>query len=198
MTPCITTQICALVTLLWGITAAGAATLDPGELRRLRAGEVLINVQPDPEGATGLVEAVIDIAAPPPAVWAIMLDCERAKRIIPSLKTCRVLSQTADARSDVREHIVQWFWPLPPVRSVFRAQYTPFQQIAFELVEGDLAFLKGSWTLEPLRQGEATRLSYRARISPGWPIPGPVMRSAIEADVPKTLVAVRREATRHE
>ena len=185
-------------TLLWSVAAATGASLDNDQVRRLRAGEVLISVTPDPEGATGLVEATVDIAAPPSAVWDVMLDCERSKRMIPSLKTCRVMSQTADARWDVREHVVQWIWPLPPVRSVFRSEYTPFRQIAFELVEGDLAFLKGAWTLEALRDGAATRLSYRARISPGWPVPGPLVRSAIEADVPKTLIALRREATGRE
>ncbi len=186
---------CIVLTVLLGAAAADAVALDRDQVRRLHAGEVLISVTPDPEGATGLVAATIDIAAPPSAVWAIMLDCERSKRMIASLTSCRVMSQTQDSRSDVREHVVQWIWPLPPVRSVFKSQYTPHQTIAFERVEGDLAYLKGSWTLEPLREGAATRLSYSARISPGWPIPGPLVRSAIEADVPKTLMALRREAT---
>ncbi len=186
------------VTVSGGVAAIAGAALDDAQISRLRAGEVLISVAPDPEGATGLVAATIDIAAPPSAVWAVMIDCERSKRMIPSLTSCRVMSQTPDARSDVREHVVQWIWPLPPVRSVFKSQYTPYQTIAFERVEGDLAYLKGSWTLEPLREGVATRLSYSARISPGWPVPGPLVRAAIEADVPKTLMALRRETTGRE
>ena len=184
-----------LTALSWVALAAAEPAFDGQQLRRLKAGEVLISVSPDPEGATGLIEATIDIEAAPSIVWAIMLDCERGKRMAPSLKSSRVLSATPDGRSDVREHIIQWIWPLPPMRSVFRSDYIPFQQIAFQLVEGDLAFLKGSWTLEPLLQGTATRLLYRVRISPGWPIPGPLVRSAIEADVPRTLLALRREAT---
>ena len=187
-----------LTALSWVALAAAEPAFDREQLRRLKAGEVLISVLPDPEGATGLIEATIDIGAAPSTVWAIMLDCESSKRVIPSLKSCRVLSATPDGRSDVREHVVQWIWPLPEVRSVFRSEYIPFQRIAFQLVEGDLAYLKGSWTLEPLRQGAATRLSYRVRISPGWPVPGPLVRSAIEADVPKTLIALRREATGHD
>ena len=184
-----------LAAVSWVAPAAAGAAFDGQQLRRLEAGEVLISVSPDPDGATGLIEAAIDIGAAPSTVWAIMLDCAHSKRISPLLKSCRVLSATPDGRSDVREHIIQWIWPLPPMRSVFRSDYIPFQQIAFQLVEGDLAFLKGSWTLEPLLQGTATRLLYRVRISPGWPIPGPLVRSAIEADVPRTLLALRREAT---
>lgn len=180
------------------VAPATAVPLDKDAVQRLTAGEVLIAVKPDPGGATGLVEATIDIAAPPAALWAIMLDCARSTKMVPSLKTCRVLSQTPDARSDTREHIVQWIWPLPTVRSVFQSDYTPFSKIAFRRVEGDLAFLQGSWTLEPIKQGTATRLHYRARISPGWPVPGPLVRSAIESDVPKSLIALRREATGRE
>ena len=184
-----------LAAVLWVAPAAAGPTFDGEQLRRLKGGEVLISVLPDPDGATGLIEATIDIKAAPSAVWAVMLDCARSQRISPSLISCRVLSATPDGRSDVREHVVQWVWPLPPVRSVFRSDYIPFQRIAFQLVEGDLAYLQGSWTLEPLMQGTATRLSYRARITPGWPVPGPLVRSAIEADVPKTLLALRREVT---
>ena len=187
-----------LAALPWVALAAADPALDGQQLRRLVTGEVLISVLPDPQGATGLIEAIIDIEAAPSAVWAVMLDCAHAMRMAPSLKSCRVLSGTPDGRSDVREHVVQWIWPLPAVRSVFQSDYIPYQRIAFQLVEGDLAYLKGSWTLEPLLQGKATRLSYRARITPGWPVPGALVRSAIEADVPKTLLALRREVTGRE
>jgi hypothetical protein len=190
----------AVVGCVLSISSACAAEhiFDPEQLRRLKAGEVLIDVRADPQGATGLISATIDVLAPPKTVWAIMLDCERSKLITPALKICRVTQQSSDGLSDVREHVVQWIWPLPAVRSVFASQYRPFEQIAFQRIEGDLEFLEGTWQLEPLRQGTATRLTYTARITPGWPVPGALVRSALEADIPKTLAALRREATGRE
>jgi uncharacterized protein YndB with AHSA1/START domain len=195
------TGLMVVVTLgLAGFAAPARAdfALDQAGLGRLRAGEVLIDVRADPQGATGLIQAVVDIPAPPQRVWQVMVDCERSKRTIPSLKTCRVTERAADGLFDVREHVVQWIWPLPSVRSVFRSDYQPFQRIAFRKIEGDLELLEGEWRLEPLSGGTATRLSYRARITPGWPVPGELVRSAIEADVPNTLAALRREAVGRE
>jgi carbon monoxide dehydrogenase subunit G len=174
--------------------AQAQLALDAAAISQLKAGEVVIDVRPDPQGATGLIRAVIDIPAAPQRVWQVMTDCERSKRTIPSLKTCRVMEQAADGAFDVREHVVQWIWPLPSVRSVFRSDYQPFQRIAFRKIEGDLELLEGDWQLVALSGGAATRLTYRARITPGWPVPGAMVRSAIEADVPKTLAALRREA----
>lgn len=185
---------------LFGLATSAQAqlALDAGALRQLKAGDVVIDVRPDPQGATGLIQAVIDIPASPRRVWGAMLDCESSKRTIPSLKTCLVKEVAADGRFDVREHIVQWIWPLPAVRSVFRSEYQPFQRIAFRKIEGDLELLEGEWRLEPLSGGAATRLSYRARITPGWPVPDAMVRAAIEADVPKTLAGLRREAVGRE
>jgi uncharacterized protein YndB with AHSA1/START domain len=188
----------ALAVASFASPALAELLLDGTALRQLKLGEVIIDVRPDPQGATGLIQAVIDIPAPPQRVWQVMVDCERSKRTIPSLKTCRVMERAADGLFDVREHVVQWIWPLPAVRSVFRSDYQPFQRIAFRKIEGDLELLEGEWRLEPLSGGAATRLSYRARITPGWPLPGAMVRSAIEADVPKTLAALRREAVGRE
>jgi hypothetical protein len=144
--------------------AAAGQTFDAEQLGRLRAGEVLVDVHADPQGATGLITATIDIQAPPQVLWAVMLDCERSKRITPALKVCRVTEQSSDGLSDVREHVVQWVWPLPAVRSVFASQYRPFEQIRFQRIEGDLEFLEGTWQLVSIREGRATRLTYTARI----------------------------------
>ena len=196
----VTLRVMLVVYLIgnWATFASADVPLDAAQLRRLKAGEVVIDVRPDPQGATGLITATIDIATPPRELWAIMLDCARSQRVTSNLKSCRVLEQSADGLSDVREHVVQWIWPLPSVRSVFASQYRPFEQINFQRVEGDLKFLEGTWRLEPLLQGRATRLSYVARITPGWPVPAALVRSAIEADMPRTLTALRREATGRE
>ena len=179
-------------------SAKAEQTLDGATLSRLKAGEAIVDVRPDPDGATGLISAIIDIAAPPARVWAVMLDCEHSMRAVAALKSCRIIEQGADGRYDIREHVVQWLWPLPEVRSVFRSDYQPVERIRFQRIGGDLALLEGEWRLAPMRGGQATRLFYRARITPGWPVPDSMARAAIESDVPNTLKALRTEATGHE
>lgn len=178
--------------------AVAQSSFDSAQLRLLDQGDVIVNVRPDPRGASGLVDAAIEIAVPPSHLWAVMLDCASSKRFIPSLKDCRVLSAAADGNWDVREHVVQWIWPLPQVRSVFRSSYRPFEKISFERIDGDLKFLEGMWRLEPVRGGSRTRLTYQARVTPGWPVPNTLVRLAIETDIPNTLKALRKEATGRE
>lgn len=178
-----------------GVRSASAGSdLDERQLRRLEQEEILVEIEPDPDGAAGQVHAVIDIAVTPRRLWNVMTDCSAALRFLADLKSCRVLNTAADGRSDVREHIVQWMWPLPAVRSVFESQYTPHRQIAFRRVAGDLGALEGRWRLEAIEQGRKTRLTYEARVAPGWPVPGPLVRMAIEAGIPRTLAALRRAA----
>jgi ribosome-associated toxin RatA of RatAB toxin-antitoxin module len=199
MLPIVAIRAVLVNLVVWTVPAhAAGQSFDPEQLRRLKAGEVLVDVRADPQGATGLITATIDIQAPPRMLWGIMLDCERSKRITPALKVCRVTETSSDGLSDVREHVVQWVWPLPAVRSVFASQYRPYEQIRFQRIDGDLEFLEGTWQLEPTRQGAATRLTYTARITPGWPVPGALVRGAMESDIPKTLTALRREATGRE
>lgn len=173
--------VCALVVVLSAGSAAGGDGAS-------------VSVEADPQGATGLIKASITIPAPPRRVWEVMLDCNRSLHIVKHLKQCRILERSADERFDVREHVVQWIWPFPEVRSVFRSHYEPYRHITFNRVAGELVFLEGEWTLDSIDGGAATHLAYRARVTPGWPLPGPLVRSAIDGDLRNTLAALSREA----
>lgn len=162
--------------------------------RRLAAGDIVIEVTALAEGTGGRVTAIIDIPASQRRLWDVMLDCRRSLRIVESMKSCKVTSADPGGSWDVREHVVQWLWPLPTVRSVFRSEYVPFERIGFRRSDGDLKMLQGAWHLEPLPAGRGTRLHYDATIDPGVPLPGFLVRDAIKADARKTLAALRREA----
>lgn len=179
-----------------GMAPAHALTLGPDELARLRARDVVITVAPDNDGADGVVEAAIDVAAPRSSVWPVLFDCARAPSFMPALKSCSVLSKGPGDAWDVREHRVSWTDYLPDSRSVFRSEYVKETSIRFSRVEGDLTCLEGEWRLEPLDGGKRTRLSYRVRIGIGLPVPAFLIRGALERDVPSFLKALRAEIER--
>ncbi len=200
---CLLRKIPSLVSsaVLWiGLadTLAAQSALDAATLEKLSSGEVLVSVEPDPNSSGGRARGVVEIDVAPQQLWTIMLDCKRTLKFVKRLKSCTVTSADAQGRWDVREHLVEWIWPLPKVRSVFRSEYMPFETIRFRRVEGDLKSLEGSWRLEPIKDGRATRLFYAAQVDPGVALPGVVVRNAIETELRNSLTGLRREATGRE
>jgi ribosome-associated toxin RatA of RatAB toxin-antitoxin module len=176
----------------WAQTAAQTAPAS-----RAIDQEPVVRVVADPAGASARVTASIDIGVPSERIWRVMLDCQRATRFVAGLKSCRVVNRGADGAWDVREHVIQWLWPLPAIRSEFRSDYVTHRSIRFRRTSGDLKVLEGNWTLEPLARA-GTRLKYEARIDPGFAVPNALVRQAVQSDLPRTLKAIRDEATRSE
>ncbi len=187
------TLLPAMAALLAGLALANAAPFTAADLTRLTAGEVVVSVAADDRGAAARIEAAVDMPVPPAVVWRVMLDCTRAVRYVTGLESCRILETDPAGRWDVREHRINLLTLVPRVRNVFRSNYEPYRTIAFSRVDGDLSTLEGAWTLEPIRDGAATRLRYQARIGLSAPIPDFMVRSAVESDLPRMLKALRQE-----
>lgn len=194
MRPITFALLCASLTYV--ASSHAAITIDAATEARLASGKVLVEAIVDEAEEAARVIAVVDIAASPDAVWAVMTDCARAVKFVPDLVSCRILEADSGGAWDVREHIVDWTWFLPNVRNVFRSEYERPRVLRFKRVDGDMARSEGEWRLEPLKGGAATRLSYTALLSPKSWIPASLALSSVKTDVPKILLALRRECTR--
>ncbi|MBV9509152.1 MAG: SRPBCC family protein [Caulobacteraceae bacterium] len=149
-----------------------------------------IDVQPDPQGAQGLIHGHIDIDAPPETVWKVVVDCGQAGRLMVGIKSCRVLQSDPAGRWDLREQYTSASI-LPPLRTVLRSDYDEPHTARFHRMEGALRVLDGEWRLEPLDGGARTRLFYEGRMAAPFPAPGPVVRSMLRSDMPRTLENIR-------
>jgi carbon monoxide dehydrogenase subunit G len=173
---------------------AGAQDANPDWLRRIESGDVALEAHTDPTGRGGQVRAMIDIAAPPQVIWATILDCERAARMTPSVKSCTVLSRGADGRMEMREHVVKWSFLLPPLHSTSRLTLDPYRRIVFRCEAGDIKDCEGQWLLEPLKDGKGTRVTYENRATAPFGLPNGMATMAMRRDVPAALRALRRES----
>lgn len=179
------------------LLAAGPARADwdPDEpvLTQLAGGAVHVEVRPDGGGVSGIVRGAVEIDAPPRVVWNTILDCRRAGRMAPSVKSCRVTSRDPAGRWDVREMTVRWNNLMPTFRTVFRSEFEPMTRISFRCTGGDIRYCMGEWRITPLA-GDRALVTYENRASS--PIPGPaiVARAAMKKDVADALRALRREA----
>ncbi len=174
--------------------AARAQEVNPDWLHKIESGEVALEAHTDPNGRGGQVRAMIDIAAPPETVWTTILDCDRAARMTPSVKSCRVLSRDAGGRVELREHVVKWSFLLPALHSTSRLTLDPYRRITFRCEAGDIKDCEGQWLLEPRDGGKATRVTYENRAAAPFGLPNGVTTMAMRRDVPAALRALRRES----
>lgn len=190
---------CAAALTIWissgSVSAPATATeLAADDIARLASGEAVVRVVPAPSPADGHVVAAIDIDAPAARVWQILFECDRAPEILPNLTYCGVLEIGPGHAWDVREHRLKWLSVMPELRSRFRSVYEVGKRIRFTRVDGDMRALEGEWQLTPTSNGAATRLTYKATVGFGALIPGFMIRSALERDIPGFLTAIRTAA----
>jgi len=77
------------------------------------------------------------------------------------------------------------------MRNVFRNDYTPFREIRFGRIEGDVRIMEGYWHFEPLNGGRSTRVTYENRVAARVLAPTAVVRLAFKADTPKVLAKLK-------
>ena len=180
--------------LLMALAAAGSAgafDLPPRAEAVLDRGHPWIDVRPDVDGHSGLVRAAVDIAASKETVWSLMLDCDAALRMVANLKSCRVIERDPQGRYDVREQVSGAPF-LPPVRNVYRSDYDRPNRIRFHRTGGDMTVFDGEWRLTSRLDG--VRVTYEARASAPFAVPGWLARATLRHEVPAALSALKREA----
>jgi uncharacterized protein YndB with AHSA1/START domain len=140
------------------------------------------------------VSAAMDIAAPPPVVWATLTDCAHATQFMPKLISCKVLQTGPGDRWEIREHILKGGLFKSQMRNVFRADFVPNRSLAFHRVGGDWKTSQGQWTLTALEGGKGTHLDYHIEVAVDGPVPTSMVRSAVMKGMPQSMLALRREA----
>jgi hypothetical protein len=121
-----------------------------------------------------------------------MNDCALAKRLVANITVCHVLKAGPGGAWDVKEQITQGSLLVPPLRNVYRNDYTPFTSIRFSRVDGDLKAIHGEWRLVPLDGGRRTRVVYENHILANFPGPAALVREAMRRDTPKVLMNLKR------
>ncbi len=159
--------------------------------RDLGADGIAVEAHADDHGR-GVVRASVDIAAPPAVVFDVILDCARAARMSPGVKSCRVVSRAPDG-SEIREHTVKWGFFWPTLRSTSRVTLTPDREIRFTCIGGDIRACEGFWRLEPLEGGQRTRVIYDLWATAPVAVPAGLVSAMMRRDVPSSLKALRRE-----
>lgn len=150
----------------------------------------VVQVTTDPATSAGVVEAHVEVAAPPAVVWRVIVDPANVPRLMAGVKSCKVIDRDPAGRWDLREQVSQ-SGVLPSVRIVMRTDYQPNSLIRFHRTDGDIRILDGEWRLTPLDGGARTRIDYQSRVVSPFPAPAMIVRSILRRDMPQTLANVR-------
>jgi len=156
---------------------------------RLKDGEVIVDAVN--EGTTRYVVAKILINDTPHNVWRVLTNpFEFEGRISPRMKDVEIL---VDATThSVMKCKVEIFPPLIPfITYTVESEYKPFEQVLFKRVDGTLKDFRGGWYLSSRENGASTEVTYQMFVDPGMPVPQWIIRKAMRAELPKTLVALR-------
>ena len=174
------------------LASAALAWIPSDTVRKsLIAGNAYSEVTASTEGA-GLIQAAIDIAAPPKLVWTIMNDCHGMNRIVTSMTSCTVLQGDQRRGWDIREQVTRGNLFVPTIHNVVRNDYQPYTLIRFRKAGGDLKIEEGEWRLEAMEGGTSTRVIYVNRVAANIAAPAVLVREGMKRDTAKVLVNLRR------
>lgn len=179
---------------LMSVAFSSQAGEDKARLKRLAAGEIIVEMA-DVKGMDvpeARVEAVID--APPAKVWKVISDCAAYKKTMP-----RVLKSKLHSYKDgvqVCEVMVDAPFPVPNLNGVTRVKLEvgpPQWRRSWTLIRGDYKSNVGSWRLKAFGpDGKRTHVWYQVIVEPDIPIPGFIQSFAQESSLPDMIEHVRK------
>jgi hypothetical protein len=159
---------------------------DPEKLKRLQAGDVLVETTRTEESG-GAARIVIFIQAPVESIWEVIYSCESAFIFVEGLKLCEVLEQTSEYT--ITRQVVKKGWPIPKQDYAFRTLQEPFKRAEFELVEGNLKAMEGSWEFIVMPQGVV--VIHEIRVEPEVPAPRFVVRRVMRKSMSEMMACIR-------
>lgn len=151
-----------------------------------------LSVSLDSQGQSGRAVAVIRIHATREVVWPLIASCAEERRIVPGLKACDVLETAPDHSWQRIRHIMDYSWYMPRLTYEVRATYKEPESVTVERISGDMARLRGSWTLQS--DGRDTVARYVVEFAPGFWVPNWIIRATLRRDLPEMLRNLRARA----
>ncbi|MFC1695488.1 SRPBCC family protein [Pseudomonadota bacterium] len=178
---------CLIPAVLLGFAPlASPAEPDAESLLRLSNGEILLlDATSNESGGSARVQVLIQ--SPAEAVWDVITSCEQSFVFVDGLKSCEVIEDSGH-RALVRQRVKKG-WLIPQQDFVFESRRTPFRNMNFELVEGNLKAMEGSWDFSEIPEG--LLVEYQIRVRPAFPVPGFIVSYVMRRGMPDLIACIR-------
>lgn len=140
------------------------------------------------------VESNQMVAVDQRVAWQVLTDYDNLASFVPGMRSSRVVSAAGEPLLLEQKGESGFLLFRVPIEVVSRVEETPQRSIRFQSVGGNLTNQKGEWALA--RHDHATRVSYRASITPGFTPPPLIGPAIIGRDVRIMVESVAREMLR--
>ncbi len=178
--------LCCLTILPITVIADTNIPLNAQKLRQLRSGDILHEyVRMEESG--GAVQAEVFIQTSVDKVWEILQGCGKAFLFVDGLEQCEIVSRSAE--NALVHQVVDTGFFAPMLDYSYRSVNQPFSRMEFNLVEGNLRVMQGSWDFESLPDG--LLVTYNMRVQPGFPLPRFLVRMSLRRMIPDMLACIR-------
>ncbi len=181
-------------TVLCLILVSGLALGNEDEWKRLEAGEVLVTEASikgldNKPHLRGKVVALID--APPLEVWKTIMDHNHFAEFMPSLDECSIKEDVGKSRL-VSYHVkIGWVDIRYHLRLVYDQENWHVDYSLDKAFRHDIDDSQGTWDLEPISDGERTKVIYSVYIDSGRFVPDFIEHALSKRQLPGILRNVR-------
>lgn len=140
------------------------------------------------------IEASLHVAAHHHVAWQVLTDYDNLASFVPGLQTSRIVSGAGEPLLLRQTGQSGFLWFSMPLEVVVRIREMPLIAIFFDTVSGNLKSKSGEWRFE--QRDDATLLSYRVHVVPGFWVPPLIGAAVIGQDVRNMLTGVTQEIQR--
>lgn len=162
----------------------------------LRKGKVIIS------GENGKYVARVLVTASPVTVWDVLTDYENLPNFIPNMVSSKILEKNGDRKVVEQIDNRQVFFVSVRSRTKMAITETDKKQINFRLIDGDLASLIGSWTIEAVSSSTTGKPSQQVLITqtveaqPNSGVPQETFYDIFKDSLNTNLTAINNESLR--
>lgn len=153
-----------------------------------------VSVQVERQEDAFSVEANLLVAVAQPVAWQVLSDYNNLASFVPGMRSSRIVSAPNQPLLLEQKGESGFLLFKVPIEVVSRIEEFPLTVIRFQSISGNLKNQRGEWALA--RHDHATRVSYRANITPGFSLPPLIGPAIVDRDVRIMIESVAREMLR--
>ncbi|MGJ3253895.1 MAG: SRPBCC family protein [Elainellaceae cyanobacterium] len=146
-------------------------------------------------GSNGQYTVRVLVSAPAATAWSVLTDYNNFSRFFPSVAESRLLRSDGNQRVFEQINVIRIFPISRRSRIVIAATESYPQRIAFNLVEGDVDSLQGTWQLEPISATQVL-ITHQVSVQPESSTPRGIFFNIYQNTLQDTLAALKQEAER--